>query len=109
MQRHQIILSIFGTLAWSVFLLGRSNYFSESSSSLLDHDHRRSLRISFPDFVDPKSIDYKIITPPGEEAWFNGLKSTAPSIVRHRPDSANREVVVDVISIGCESKFAYVS
>mmetsp|Transcript_8320 Transcript_8320/g.17971 ORF Transcript_8320/g.17971 Transcript_8320/m.17971 type:complete len:389 (-) Transcript_8320:355-1521(-) len=101
------------------FSLSRPSFSSESSSLSSPSNSNlfgsRSLLL-VSDFVDPKSTDPKdvIVPPPADDGdfeekitWLNDLKTTAPSINEHRPPAANSQVVVDVISIGCDYKFGH--
>ena len=127
MQHHQIILALIAIVAWSGFLLGHS-YFSKlvsdpssttsSSSSNIIDQNRRSLRLlssGISQYTDPKSItprpagfvDPLFIVP---EAHLADSKYAEPAIVHSRPtDSDHQGVVVDVLSIGSETRPEYVS
>ena len=127
MQQHQIFLATIAILAWSGFLLGNS-YFSKSvadpssttssSSSNSIDQYRRSLGLLSSDisqYIDPKSItprpdglmDPMFVVP---EAHLTDSKYAEPTIAHSRPtDSDHQGVVVDVISIGSETRPEYVS
>mmetsp|Transcript_2526 Transcript_2526/g.5372 ORF Transcript_2526/g.5372 Transcript_2526/m.5372 type:complete len:393 (-) Transcript_2526:467-1645(-) len=122
MEQHQIILAIIAILAWSGFLLGHSHfskYVSDPSSTAMFDQNDRSRRLfssAVSSFLDPKSITLRtgggLVVPKfdvQEEAQLDALKYAEPSLVHHRPDLDNQGVVVDVLSIGSETRPEYLA
>mmetsp|Transcript_44144 Transcript_44144/g.79182 ORF Transcript_44144/g.79182 Transcript_44144/m.79182 type:complete len:400 (-) Transcript_44144:171-1370(-) len=127
MQHHQIILATIAILASSGFLLGHSSFSksvsdpssatSSSSSNIIDQNSRslRLLSSAISQYIDPKSItprpdgfaDPLFVVP---EAHLADSKYAEPTIVHSRPtDSDHQGVVVDVLSIGSETRPEYLT
>lgn len=132
MQHHQKVLAIVAILAWSGFLLDHP-YFSESDNasdpftitSLFDQEQQqqhRSLRIDLDQETDAKSINTRSLVAgdgivdngvryvvEGGEAQLTEMKNVAPTVDQRTLNETKREVVIDVLSIGSETRVEYLT
>ena len=132
MQQHRKVLAIVAILAWSGFLLDHP-YFSESDNasdsftitSLFGQEQQqqhRSLRIDLDQETDAKSINTRSLVAgdgivdngvryvvEGGEAQLTEMKNVAPTVDQRTLNETKREVVIDVLSIGSETRVEYVS
>lgn len=104
--RAIIILLTIGISAWSGFLnlVHRSNNKKHQQQHQPQRRHRSLKGVS--SFFDPHTTVPKVNEK--EQIWLNELKSAEPSISQHRPTEPGA-VAVDVVSIGSQTRPAYVS